>query len=186
MGIEYNLFIYSIVTLYGCNLKIPICSFDAKTGILCPKCEMKLKGGQITLTDVEVSIKLTKLAEKTPELNKISLIKAMDISGNYVIILKAGDLMILRNDDLMMQVEGFLGKKTMFLEGDVSDRRMLEDLFYPIRILTVNVVWLPDGSKLSKVIIPGRKTERFPIDIELVKKVAKAVRSIDLLVEFER
>jgi hypothetical protein len=79
-----------------------------------------------------------------------------------------------------------MGGKTLLIEAESTDRKLLEDLFYPIRILTVNIVWLPDGSKLTKVIIPGRKTERFPLDIELIKKVVKAVRNIDLLVEFER
>ncbi len=67
-----------------------------------------------------------------------------------------------------------------------SERRFLEDLFYPIRLLTVNTVWLPDGSKLTKAIIPGRRVERLSGEIELLKKIVKQVKGIELMVEFER
>jgi len=168
-------------------LKTPICSFCAKTGILCPKCEAKLRGGHISKADVEASVQLTKLAEKLPELNKITLIRAFDIDGEYVLVLKAGDLATLRREpQTIKKIESGLQRKVWFIEGEASDRKMLEDLFYPIKIVTVNMVWLPDGSKLTKAIIPGRKTEKFPLDIEQVKRVAKEVRGIDLLVEFER
>ncbi|MCP8316415.1 MAG: hypothetical protein H3Z51_06085, partial [archaeon] len=141
-------------------MKTPICSFCAKTGILCPKCEAKLRGGHISKADVEASVQLTKLAEKLPELNKITLIRAFDIDGEYVLVLKAGDLATLRREpQTIKKIESELQRKVWYIEGEASDRKMLEDLFYPIKIVTVNMVWLPDGSKLTKAIIPGRKTE---------------------------
>ncbi len=136
---------------------------------------------------MEVSVQLTKLAEKFPELDKMTLIRAFDVEGEYVLVLKGGDLARLRRESqVMKKIESELQRKVWFIEGEASDRKMLEDLFHPVRILTVNTVWLPDGSKLTKAIILGRKTERFPLDIEQVKRVVKEVRGIDLLVEFER
>ena len=57
------------------KMKTPICSFDARTGVLCPKCNARLKTGQLSSTDVEVAIKLTKAAAKNPEIDKMSLVK---------------------------------------------------------------------------------------------------------------
>ncbi|MEM3437652.1 MAG: hypothetical protein QXP55_03840 [Nitrososphaerales archaeon] len=168
-------------------MKTPICSFCAKTGILCPKCETKFRSGHISKTDVEVSVRLTKFAEKFPEFDKMTLVRAFDMGDEYVLVLKGGDLVKLRRDpQLIKRIESELQRKVWFIEGEASDRKMLEDLFYPVRILTVNIVWLPDGSKLIKAIISGRKTEKFPIDIEQIKRIVKEVRGIDLLVEFER
>ena len=168
-------------------MKTPICSFCAKTGILCPNCEAKLRAGHISKADVMVSVQLTKLAEKLPELDRVTLVRALDIDRGYVLVLKAGDLATLRRESqTIKRIESELQKKVWFIEGEASDRKMLEDLFYPIKIVTVNMVWLPDGSKLTKAIILGRKTEKFPLDIDQVKRVVKEVRGIDLLVEFER
>jgi len=168
-------------------LRTPICAFCAKTGVLCPKCETKLKSGHIGKSDVEISVRLTKLADKLPDLDKVTLIRALDLGGEYIFVVTAGDPHILRkNPQTMKKIESELQGKVWLIEGDASDRKMLEDLFYPIRIATVNVVWLPDGSKITKVVISGRKTERLPLDIKKVKRIVKEVREIDLLVEFER
>tara|TARA_B100000315_G_C14383410_1_gene498526 strand:+ start:221 stop:778 length:558 start_codon:yes stop_codon:yes gene_type:complete len=167
-------------------LKTPICAFDAKTGLLCPKCEARLKGGHLTKLDVDSSIKLTKLLGKIPNLEQVSLIKAHDVSGDLVLVFSSGDLNTLKNDSSAQQkIDAAFGTKVWIVESSTTDRKMIEDLFYPIPILTVNVVWLPDGSKLTKVIIPGRRTDRFPINVDQVKQIVKSVRNVELLVEFE-
>ncbi|MCP8318299.1 MAG: hypothetical protein L6N95_00535 [Candidatus Methylarchaceae archaeon HK01B] len=168
-------------------MRTPICTFCARTGVLCPKCEAKLRSEHISKADVEISVRLSKLAESLPELDKVTLIRAFDIGGDYILVIKAGGPHILRRSpQTMKMIESELQGKVWLIEGNATDRRMLEDLFYPVRIATVNVVWLPDGSKLTKAVISGRKTEKIPIDIEQVKRVAKEVRGIELLVEFER
>jgi len=166
---------------------VPICSFDAKTGILCSKCEGRLRSGHLTKTDVDISMRLSRLAGKIPELNRSSLLHALEVKGEVVLVMGVGDHTLLRrNPAVFRRIEKELGVKVWIIEGEASDRKILEDLLFPIKILTVNVVWLPDGSKLTKVIIPGRRTERFPIDLEQVKSIVKAVRGMDLLVEFEK
>jgi|TARA_B100000315_G_C14571157_1_gene585597 transcription antitermination factor NusA-like protein len=168
------------------SLKTPICAFDAKTGILCPKCEAKLKGGHLTRADVDLSVKLSKAAEKIPELNKTTLIRAVELDEHTVLMLGHGDLAILgRDSSLVRKIEESINKRLSLVEAQFSDRRLIEYLFRPINIVTVNVVWLPDGSKMTKVIIPGRKNEQFPVNVELVQKLVKAIRGIDLMVEFE-
>ncbi len=168
-------------------MRLPICTFDAKTGILCPKCEGKLKSGHLTRTDVDVSVKLLKLQAKILELDKTTLLHALDVEGDLLLVMGKSDHDTLRkNHEVFKTLEKEIGRKIWIVEGEKSDREVLEDIFFPIKILMVNVVWLPDGSKLTKIIIPGRRTERFPLNLEQVKKVVKAVRDIDMLVEFER
>ncbi|MCL5317882.1 MAG: hypothetical protein M1503_06445 [Thaumarchaeota archaeon] len=130
---------------------------------------------------------MSELQEKIPELDKTTLLHATEVDRDLLLIMGKGDHDVIRkNLTLFKKVEGALHRKIWIVEGDASDRQVLEDIFFPIKILMVNVVWLPDGSRLTKVIIPGRRTERFPLDLEQVKNVVKAVRGIDLLVEFER
>jgi hypothetical protein len=61
----------------------------------------------------------------------------------------------------------------------------LEDLFVPLRILTINTIWLPDGTTETRVILKRRR-RRGPIDVEALKKIAQKVRGITLRVEFSR
>jgi transcription antitermination factor NusA-like protein len=168
-------------------LRIPICAFDAKTGILCAKCQAKLTAGQITEADIQVSRALVKLAEKIPDVNKMTLSRSFQVDGNYVLEVEQVDAATVRSKpEIKQKLEEQLKGKVWVIAASNSDRRFLEDLFYPIRLLTVNTVWLPDGSKLTKAIIPGRRVERLSGEIESLKKIVKQVKGIELMVEFER
>ena len=168
-------------------LKIPICTFDAKTGILCAKCEAKLKTGQISQADVQVSKALVQLAEKMGEVNRVTLLRSVEVGGNYVVELEPSDVALLRsNPEIPAKLEQLLAGKIWIVGATNSERRFLEDLFYPTRVLTVNTVWLPDGSKLTKAIVSGRRSDRHPSDVDKLKKVVKEMKGIEMLVENER
>ncbi len=141
----------------------------------------------MTKIEIDISTRLSRLQNKIPELEKATLIHAFEVEGDLAIIMGKGDHDLLRkNHSVLRKLEHELERKIWIIEGDASDRQVLEEIFFPVNILMVNIVWLPDGSKLTKVIIAGRKTRRFPLDLEQVKKVIKAVRGIDLMVEFEK
>ncbi|HVP23627.1 MAG TPA: hypothetical protein VMS77_06920 [Conexivisphaerales archaeon] len=168
-------------------MKLPICSFDAKVGVLCPKCELKLRSGELSRTDVDVSYMLAKNLAKFPLLDKITLRKAAEVEGDLVLMVGLGEMSVLRSEqEFTKNLEETLGRKLWFTEADADDRRYVEHLLFPARIMTMNTVWLPDGSKIMKVIIPGRRTGRFPVNLEKVKKIVKDTRGIELVVKFER
>jgi transcription antitermination factor NusA-like protein len=167
-------------------LKIPICNFDAKTGILCAKCEQKLKSGQITDADVSVSKALIQLVDSNQELNKVGLMKSYSVDGEYILEVDQQGLAVFRNNEkLRKMLEEKLGSKVWVVLSSNSERRYLEDLFFPTRILAVNTVWLPDGAKLTKVIIPFRRIRNMD-EIEKIKKIVKEIKGIELMVESER
>jgi transcription antitermination factor NusA-like protein len=165
-------------------LKTPICSFDAKSGVLCRKCEAKLKSGSITQDDVEAATKLIGLADRNQEINKFTLIRGTRVHGDFVLVFRGSDVNVLRgNEELASKIEKQIGQKVWFVETEASDRRFIESLLHPLKVLSVNFFWLPEANKLTKVIIAddGKNTS---VDIDKVQKIAKAIRNIELLVEF--
>lgn len=117
----------------------------------------------------------------------MNLVKADLVDSDYLLVLEPGTLAPLRRDvEFQRDLQNVLGAKVWLTEADTTPRKVLEDLFFPVRIANINTVWLPDGSKLTKIVIPGRKTERFPHDTERIAKILKDARGIDLMVEFER
>lgn len=168
-------------------IKLPICAFDAKTGILCAKCESKLRNGEMSVADVDASKALIHLADRVNELNKVTLKKAFESGGNYVLEFEPGDLQHLRaNPSLFAELDAALGGKVWVVGAGGTDRKFLEDLFYPAKVLTVNTVWLTDGGKRTKVIVPGRRNDRHIGDFEKLRDMVKQARGIELLVETER
>jgi transcription antitermination factor NusA-like protein len=168
-------------------LKTPICTFDAKTGILCAKCETKLRLGHLKQTDVEGAIKITKLAEHNQDINKFTMVGAAKVDDDFVLILRGSDISVLRaNTMLPTKFEHEFQSKVWFVEAEATDKRFIENLFFPLRVLTVNLIWLPDGNKLTRVIIAGKSNNsESKTTIEKIKKIAKEIRNIELLVEFE-
>jgi len=165
-------------------LKVPICTFDAKTGVLCPKCESRLKNGELSDVDVESSIKLIKLSHKNQDIDKLNLIGSQKIDEDYVLILKDSNVShINSNDKLVSSVEEEFKGKVWFVEANSSIRRFLENLFFPIRLLKTNMIWLPDGNQVTQVTIESKDYEKFISIIEKIKRIVNAVRKIELVVE---
>jgi transcription antitermination factor NusA-like protein len=166
-------------------LKTPICSFDAKSGVLCRKCEAKLKSGSITQDDVEAATKLIGLADRNQEINKFTLVRGTRVDGDFVLVLRGSDVSVLRgSEELVSKIEEQMGQKVWFVETEASDRRFIESLFHPHKVLSVNFFWLPGANKLTKIII-AYDAKNTPINIEKVQKIAKAIRNIELLIEFK-
>ena len=167
-------------------MKTPICSFDAKTGTLCAKCEDKLQSGHLTHVDVECAVKLVKLAERDEEINKFTMVNAYQVNEDIVLVLQRSDLSILRsNVELASRIQAQFQSKLWFVEAEATDKRFLENLFFPARILTINLIWLPDGNKLTKVIVTAHNIRVSDINVEQIQKITKTVRNIELLVDFE-
>ena len=167
-------------------MKTPICSFDAKTGTLCSKCEDKLRSGHLTQADVECAVKLVKIAERDQEINKFTMINAYHVNGDIVLVLQKSDLSTLRsNVELSRKIQQQFQGKVWFVEAEATDKRFLENLFFPARILTINLIWLPDGNKLTKVIVAAKDGQVSGINVEQIQKITKTVRNIELLVDFE-
>ena len=165
-------------------MRVPICIFDAKTGVLCPKCESRLRNGELSKIDVEASIKLIKLSQKNQEIDKLNLIGSQKIEDDYVLILKDSNVgYINSNEKLISSVEKEFNAKVWFVEANSSIRRFLENLFFPIRILKTNMVWLPDGNQVTQVTIENKDYEKIARMVEKIKKIVHILRNIDLVVE---
>ncbi|MFL6371608.1 MAG: transcription elongation factor NusA [Nitrososphaera sp.] len=166
-------------------MKTPICTFDAKSGVLCRTCEAKLMSGSISQDDVDASIKLIGLADRNQEINKFTLVRGTRVNGDFILVLRGHDISAIRSDvELAKKIEKEMGQKVWFVETEASDRRFIESLFHPMKVLSVNFFWLPESNKLTKVIIAG-EAESAEIDLEKIQRIAKAVRNIELLVEFK-
>ena len=168
-------------------MKTPICTFDAKTGILCAKCETKLRLGHLTHADIEGAMKITKIAEHNQDVNKFTMISAAKVDDDFILILRGSDIIVLRtNTSLSKKFEDEFQSKVWFVEAEATDRRFIENLFFPAKVLTVNLIWLPDGNKLTKAIVTDGNPSELESNVEKIKKIAKEIRNIELLVEVQQ
>jgi transcription antitermination factor NusA-like protein len=163
-----------------------LCSFCLKSGILCQKCLAKLKSGEVSETDLRVARLLLSLEEKFPSLQNIYFHKTIDADRTLAIVVGPGDVprLLGYGGKIVKTLSEETGKNIRILENGVDDRKFLEDLFAPISIMTINTIWLPDGSTETRVILGKRRGSHSSLDVKALKEIASKVRNITLRVEF--
>jgi len=167
-------------------MKLPICNFDAKNSILCPQCESKIESGKLTKADAEASIKLAGLAKTNQAIDEFTLYSCKEIDGNYVLTLNKNDIMKIRQSRVLYRIiQNQFSGKVWLVENDKSDKKFIEDLFFPTKILSINSVWAPGGVQKTKAVVSGRWTPRFPIDLKTVAQIVKNARNLDIEIDFE-
>ncbi len=163
-------------------------AFCIKSGILCRKCQEKIEKGQITDLDLRIIRLLSDLEKENPTLQDVTYHRAVEADGNLVVLVDRRDLgrMLSGGAKTVHAISDTLGKKVKILGHGGDDRQFLEDLFSPMSILTLNTIWIPDGSTETKVILTGRQPKRMPVDLDATKKLAKQLRNMTLRIEFEK
>jgi len=167
-------------------MRTELCSFCLKSGILCQKCSAKVKSGEITELDLKVARLLLSLEGKYPSLQNVSFHKAVGVGKTLAIIVGHGDVpRLLGYGGKIIKALGDETRKSVrVLEYGVDDRKFLEDLFMPLSILTINTIWLPDGTTETRVILKRKRGSQMPFDLKALKEIAHKVRKMSLRVEF--
>lgn len=167
-------------------MKTVLCSFCLKSGILCQKCLGKLESGEVSELDLKIARSLLSLEEKYPSLQNVYFHGAVDAGKTLAIVVGLGDVPRLLGfgGKIIKALGEETGKSIRVLEYGVDDRKFLEDLFAPLGILTINTIWLPDGTTETRVILRKRRGSQPPFDVKALKEIASKVRNMTLRVEF--
>lgn len=163
-----------------------LCSFCLKSGILCQKCLAKLKSGEVSETDLRVARLLLSLEERFPSLQNVYFHKTIDTDRTLAIVVGPGDVprLLGYGGKIVKTLSEETRKNIRILENGVDDRKFLEDLFAPLSIMTINTIWLPDGTTETRVILGKRRGTRSSLDVKALKEIASKVRNITLRVEY--
>ena len=166
-------------------MKTALCNFCLKSGILCSKCQGKLKSGKVSEVDFTIARLLLSLEEKYPSLQEVRFHKAVEADRILAILVNKGDVpRLLRHGGKIIKTLGEKPEKTIrILEYGVTERKFLEDLFVPLTILTINKIWLPDGTTETRVILKRGRRKRIP-NVKGSKEITQNIRGITLRVEF--
>ena len=153
--------------------------------MLCQKCSAKVKAGEISEVDLKIARLLLSLEEKYPTLQNVCFYKAVDVDKTLAIIVGHGDVprLLGYSGKIVKAIGDETGKNVKVLEYGVDDRKFLEDLFIPFSILTINTIWIPDGTTETRVILKRKRGAQLPFDLKALKEIASKVRKMSLRVE---
>ena len=167
-------------------MQTQLCTFCLKSGMLCSKCQQKVKSGAVSGNYIEVAKKLLEYEGQNQFLQTVNLENVFDAGSFLVLVVGRGDSgKFAINQKVTRDLGDAFGKRVLVLETGVNDRKFLEDLFSSQQIVTINIIWLPDGSTETRVVLRGRGAKRLSKKrIQALVEVAKKVRKMDLRVEY--
>ena len=167
-------------------MQIQLCEFCLKSGMLCNKCRTKVESGEVSDQYIEVAKQLLTVENQYQALQKVRLDNVLDSGGFLVLVVGKGDAAKINADPrLTRELGDQFNKRVLVIENGVKDRQFLEDLFANQHIVTINIIWLPDGSTETRVVLQGRGTRRLSKKrLQALVNVAKIVRNMDLRVEY--
>jgi transcription antitermination factor NusA-like protein len=167
-------------------VKAELCQFCLRSGILCSRCKKKLEKGEISHLDLEIGRLLVSLEERYPPLQDMYFHKALEADGVIAVFVGQGDIakILSYGGKIIKHLERTTKKTIRVLEYNSDERKFLEDLFAPMSILTINRIWLPDGTTETRVILSGKERRKTSKYVKAFKTIAKNAYGITLRIEF--
>jgi len=136
--------------------------------------------------DLKVARLLLSLEESYPSLQNVTFHRAVEAGKTLAILVGKGDVprLLSYGGKIVKALSEKTGKTIRVLENGVDDRKFLEDLFAPLSIVTINTIWLPDGTTETRVILRRKGGRQPPFDVKALKEIARKIRNMTLRVEF--
>ncbi len=168
-------------------MQTQLCEFCLRSGMLCSKCQEKVRSGAVDDLYMRVAQFLLDIEGQYPSLQKARLERVLNVGGYLVLVVMRGDRNRFMGDGgkLTRELGDKFRRRVLVIEEGVNDRGFLEDLFSSQHIVTINIIWLPDGSTETRVVLRGRGARRLSKKrIRALTEIAKKVRNMDLRVEY--
>ncbi len=160
-------------------MRLPVCTFDVRSGTLCPRCEPLLHSGVIDWTDLSVMRELIDLEQQFPQLSEAEYVKTIRTGSIFFVLLRSRHHL---STQLKTQLERALvrrlGGPVNVIEylGDVN--QLLEQLVKPARITSISRTWLPDGTEM--LVVKVDRLSSIAIGINNVAEVVRSLKGLDV------
>ncbi len=160
-------------------MRLPVCTFDMRSGTLCPRCEPLLHSGVIDWTDLSVMRELIDLEQQFPQLSEAEYVKTIRTGSIFFVLLRSHHHL---STQLKTQLERALVRKlggpvnVIEYLGDVN--LLLEQLVKPARITSISRTWLPDGTEM--LVVKVDRLSSVAIGINNVAEVVRSLKGLDV------
>lgn len=147
-------------------MRTPVCQFDLKSGVLCPKCEAKLRENIVSELDIKIMAALLDEEKKFIFLQKSEYIKSIELYGVIYIFIKfEEDVSQTQLSLLETRLEAKTKRKVrLFMDSD-NFNEFVGSLISPARLVSITKIWLPDGTEELGLLIDSKSKMTIMPDI---------------------
>jgi hypothetical protein len=154
-------------------MKARICKICAESGIFCEQCDYKIKQRIVSMTEVEISRFMYEAESKFKELEYVQIEYVADVGNDLVLILISSPTMLKPSflASLTKFVSEKSGKMIKIVEKTADIKRLVSQILYPIRVLSINQIWSPDGSYEFSVKVNSQDFKKSSINQSSIERV---------------
>ena len=166
-------------------MKFPICSVCLNNNILCNACAEKVGKNEIKIDEIEMYRRLNKLLGEQRILKDIEIKRIVGTSTLLIITGKNNAARLIGKDGkVVKKLVKDLGKQVRVVEQPTELKDFVNDVFFTVPILGINVVYNSQG-ELYRIRIPKSERTRLPISSEVFMNISKTLFNKDTDVIFE-
>ncbi|GAB4318887.1 MAG: hypothetical protein Kow0069_22140 [Promethearchaeota archaeon] len=165
--------------------KLPVCSVCAKTGFLCESCQGRLDAGEVNEFEVEISKEFLRLEESHPDMKDASFHGVIDYDNVVFFLVGPGDGQRIPPDAVEELKQVFNLDVLQLVEISKSTNRLVATLIAPAKLLGVNQIYLPMGTRELKVRVSKGDESLLPLPLPDMEDVARELLGEDVSFSFE-
>jgi len=167
--------------------KIPICKVCAKTGVLCSSCEAKLRKGEVSQLEIDLSKEFLELEKKFHDLKKVSFYKAIEKDDMVVLIVGKGEIKYIIGEfgKTRKVLQEKFGKNFRIIQKSKDPKKILDDLIAPVPVLGINQIYLPTGEIENKARVSEKEFNRISVDIKVLEDIIYTLTGTHIRIVFE-
>ncbi len=166
-------------------MKFPICSVCLTNNILCNACAEKVGKNEIKIEEIEMYRRMNELLENQRMLKDIEIKRVVGNSTLLIVTSKNNAARLIgKEGKTVKKLAKDLGKPVRVVEQPTELKDFVNDVFFTVPILGINIVYKPQG-ELYKIRIPKSERTRLPISSEVFMNVSKTLFKKDTDVIFE-
>ncbi len=162
-------------------MRTPVCQFDLKSGVLCPKCEAKLRENIVSELDIKIMATLLDEEKNFIFLQKSEYIKSIELYGVIYIFIKIEeDVSQTQLSLLETRLEAKTKRKVRLFKDSDNFNEFIGSLISPARLVSITKIWLPDGTEELGLLIDSKSKMNITPDVltEIVRLLkGKTIRT---------
>jgi hypothetical protein len=164
-------------------LRTPVCQFDLKSGVLCPKCEAKLRENIVSELDIKIMAALLDEEKKFIFLQKSEYIKSIELYGVIYIFIKfEEDVSQTQLSLLETRLEAKTKRKVrLFMDSD-NFNEFVGSLISPARLVSITKIWLPDGTEELGLLIDSKS--KMTITPDILTEIVRLLKGKNIRTRF--
>jgi len=168
-------------------MKARICKVCATSGVYCEQCDIKIKNSIVSPLEINVARHLYEAENKFKELQNVSLDFVGEIGDKTLIVVISSNEFL--NPVFLASISKLLSNKVSknvkIVEKSYDIKKLVNQVLYPARILSVNEVWSPDGTHEYSIRLTPMDVKKLEADIFDIEKLLSDLLSTKVRIVVE-